>query len=138
MQSALKKAFRSTIFLKAVATILGFLFWSLLSESFNSSRWITIPVRIYNTAANMTVEAPQTVQVEIKGRRTYLKKIDAQPLTVNIDAQHLADGPQNLEIRAEQLSLPRTLAVGQTIPHTLTIIVTRVIPHETTPVQAEV
>lgn len=130
MQSALIKAFRSTIFLKAVALILGFLFWSVLSESFNSSRWILVPIHFYNKAPNITIDAPHVVQVEIKGRRTYLKKIDTQALVINIDAQRLADGPQNLEIRSEHLCLPRTLAVGQTIPHALTIHITRVIPHE--------
>lgn len=124
MNIKLKHAFSSTIFLKAVSLVIGFLFWSILSQSFTTNRWVTIPVAYYNKGTEK-IEAADTVKVELKGRRSHLKNIDESTLSLHIDAQNLKPGPNTIEVTPENLFLPATIGVGEIIPHNITIHVSQ-------------
>lgn len=123
MNPRVKDALRSTMFLKAMALIIGFLFWNIMSESFTASRWFTVPVCFYNKT-DALIQAPETVMVEIHGKRSHIRALDPATIAVHIDAQTLAEGPQHLFITRDLLLLPPTIAVQETIPHTLFIQVT--------------
>lgn len=123
MNISTKPLFTSTIFLKAASLIIGFLFWSLLSDSFTATRWITVPVCFYNTQ-NQKISCDETIKVELKGKRLHLKNLNANVLALHIDAQNLQSGPQSLMVTADHLLLPHTITVGETIPHTLMITLT--------------
>ena len=120
-----KHALSSTIFLKAVSLIMGFLFWSVLSNSFTSYIWVTVPVAFYNRG-DEKIEATEKVTVELKGKRSHLKNLDTAALSLHVDAQSLKPGPNSIEVVPDLLFLPATITVGETVPHTLMIYVTGV------------
>ncbi len=123
MNVKVKHAVTSTIFLKAVSLVIGFLFWSILSESFTAYKWVTIPVAFYNKG-NELIESTEKISVELRGKRSHLKNLDSSALSLHIDAQTLKPGPNTIEVTPDQLFLPATIAVGETIPHSITIHVT--------------
>lgn len=120
-------ALRSTLFLKAVALILGFLFWNVLSDSFLGSYWVTMPLAFYNRTSEK-IEAPEKIRVELKGKRSHLKNLDTSSLALHIDVQTLSQGPQTLEITSDLLFLPATISVGESVPCPLIIFVTKGTP----------
>lgn len=120
MNISSKPIVTSTIFLKATSLIIGFLFWSLLSDSFTASTWVTVPVCFYN-ATNQKIACEETIKVELKGKRAHLRNIKTEALAVHIDAQQFRAGPHSIMVTSEQLLLPPTIAVGETIPHVLMI-----------------
>lgn len=122
MNIALKQAFTSTIFLKAVSLIIGFLFWLILSDSFTSYTWVTVPVAFYNTE-QLEVKAPENVRVELKGRRSHLKNLDTKALAIHLNAKRLKEGPNSIEVTPDLLFLPSTIGVGEIIPHNITVTV---------------
>lgn len=120
MNTTLKRSFISKIFLKAAALILGFLFWSIMSDSFIATRWVTVPVCFYNIKRE-TLKAPETILVELRGKRAHLKHLDSTSIAVHIDAQTLNTGVNTLQVDTRALLLPPSIAVGDTIPHVLSI-----------------
>lgn len=123
MNPRIKEALRSTMFLKVMALIIGFLFWNVISESFTTSRWYTVPVCFYNKT-DQAIQAPETVLVELHGKRSHIRALEASTLALHIDARTLMQGPQHLIVSHDLLMLPPTIAVHDTIPHTLYITAT--------------
>ena len=113
-----KPILTNTIVLKVMALIIGFLFWSIVSDSFTASRWVTVPVCFYNTK-KYKIQAPETMRLELKGRKSHLRTIDIGRLAVHIDLQTLHKGPQSIVVTPHHLLLADTIHIGLTIPHTL-------------------
>ncbi len=124
MNTKLNSAFISPLFLKAASLIIGFLFWSILSDSFISSRWVTVPIAFYNKG-DEKITSPEHIQVELRGKRSFLKNLDSSVLTLHLDAQILKPGPNSIEVTPDQLFLPSTLFVGETIPHNVIVHIER-------------
>ncbi len=123
MNPRIKEALRSTMFLKAMALIIGFMFWNVISESFTASRWFTVPVCFYNKT-NQKIDSPETVMIELHGKRIHLRALDPATIAAHIDVNTLTPGPQRLTISRDMLLMPSTITVHETIPHTLFITVT--------------
>lgn len=128
MNPRIKEAVRSTMFLKAMALIIGFLFWNIISESFTASRWFTVPVCFYNLS-DRNIEAPETVMVELHGKRAHIRAIDSSKLAAHIDASMLDAGPHQIIVTRDTLLLPPTIAVHASIPHMMLVTVAK--PTET-------
>ena len=120
MNVKVKSALTSTIFLKAVSVVIGFMFWSIVSDSFTSYKWVTVPIAFYNKK-DQNIVSPNTIKVELKGRKIHLKNIDKSALSLHIDAQTLKPGPNCIEVTPDLLFLPSTVAIGETVPHNITI-----------------
>ncbi len=75
MNVKVKHAVTSTIFLKAVSLVIGFLFWSILSESFTAYKWVTIPVAFYNKG-NELIESTEKISIELRGKSEKKRKGD--------------------------------------------------------------
>jgi hypothetical protein len=118
----LKNAFTGTIFLKAAALIIGFLFWTIIGDSFQNHVWIKVPIAFYN-GGQKKIAAPATIAVELRGKRNHLRQIDTSTLAVHIDANRLKVGPNHIPLTADLLFLPSTLQVGDSIPTNLLIMV---------------
>lgn len=118
----IKEAVRSSMFLKAMALIIGFLFWNIISESFTASRWFTVPICFYNKTDRI-MQAPETVMVELHGKRAHIRAIDASTLAVHIDASLLDVGPHQIIVTRDTLLLPPTIAVHTSIPHMMLVTV---------------
>ena len=130
MNTYLRHALTSSLFLKALSLILGFLFWSILSDSFTGHRWISVPIAFYNVNTEKIACSAETIKVQLKGKRTHLKNLDTCSMALHIDAQSLKTGPQLADITADQFFLPATISIGETMPHAITVTVTRSLSEE--------
>ncbi len=120
-----RSAFRSPIFLKVSSLILGFLLWSTVSELFTRSLWVAVPLSFYNTNEGTKISAPETVNIELSGKRSHMKQIDKKTLALHIDAQSLQLGENHLTITREQLLMPPSISVATVIPQKVVVQVTQ-------------
>ncbi len=119
----LRSTVTSSIFLKATSLILGFLLWSTISNLFPRSIWIEVPVCFYNTGS-YKMRAPETINVELTGKRAYIKQINKDTIALHIDAQSLHSGDNLLTITQEMLLLPAAISVATVIPHKVIVHLT--------------
>jgi len=95
--------------LKAIALILGYSFWYILSNGQTISVWLEVPLSFYAVPEHLILHAPDTIAINIAGKRTDLYNLDQNQLAVHIDANRLLIGSNNLSITAETLFLPETI-----------------------------
>ena len=119
----LRSTLTSPLFLKATSLILGFLLWSTVSDLFPRRMWLTVPVCFYNTGLNR-VSAPETINIELTGKRAHIKQINKDSLALHIDAASLRQGDNHLTITRDQLLLPPTISVTTVIPHKVIVHLT--------------
>jgi hypothetical protein len=124
MAISLKRTLLSNTLLKVLALILGYTLWSILGETFPTTRWFKVPLCFYNTQPTKSVTAPETLWVQLKGRRSALNTLDSTNLAVHVDAQHLKVGPNGLALTAEHLLLPSPIALQEYTPQNILITVT--------------
>ncbi len=122
-----RTAFTSPIFLKVSSLILGFLLWSSVSELFPRTLWVAVPISFYNKDLR-AISAPESVHIELSGKRSHIKRIDTHNLAVHIDAQTLHTGDNHLAITHEQLLMPPSITVATIIPQKVVVQVTQVPP----------
>ena len=116
----LRSTLTSSLFLKVSSLILGFGLWSIMNDLFTQSKWFTIPVCFYNTESHH-IKAPETVTLELTGKRAHLKRISSDTLAVHVDAKSLQQGDNLLRITHDLLLLPQTLAVTTVIPQSVIV-----------------
>ncbi|MBA3752196.1 hypothetical protein H0X06_05410 [Candidatus Dependentiae bacterium] len=117
-----KQAVTSTFFLKATSLIIGFLLWSVISDSFTATMWVKAPLCFYNKI-DQKITSSESLLVELKAKRSYLRNLDKQSLAIHVDSQKLQPGPNTLQITSDLLFLPPTIKVGEIVPHNILITV---------------
>jgi len=105
----LKKILCSNVPLKAIALILGYSFWHILGHGHTINIWLEMPLSFYEIPKNLTLHAPNTVAINLAGKRSDLYNLDKNKLAVHINAHKLFPGYNNLSITAETLFLPDTI-----------------------------
>jgi hypothetical protein len=123
MYISVKNTLTSNICLKAAALIIGYALWSIIGETFPTTRWFSVPVYFYNIEQTRGLKAPETLWVQLKGKRSFLNFIDKEKLGIHIDAHDLKPGLNTLNLTAEHLLLPPALALSHYIPHNIIITV---------------
>jgi YbbR domain-containing protein len=126
MQVNIGKAFLSERFLKIASLLIGYLLWVALSDSHVSARWIEVPISFYDKPSHMLIEAPETVHVELKGRRSALYNLEKSQLAIHINAQELAEGPQSCIINQQTMLLPSFITVNNYKPGNIILNVKKI------------
>ncbi|HEB41563.1 MAG TPA: hypothetical protein ENI08_00915 [Candidatus Dependentiae bacterium] len=129
----LKKTLYSNAPLKAIALILGYSFWYILSHGHTTAIWLDVPLSFYAIPPHLILHAPDTVAINLAGKRTDLYNLDKNQLAVHVDAHELFPGYNNLSITAETLFLPDTIKLVHYKPSNILIEV-----QEKTEVQEEI
>jgi len=117
----LKKILYSNAPLKAIALMLGYSFWYILSHGHTATVWLDVPLSFYATPSHLSLHAPDTIAVNLAGKRTDLYNLDKNQLAVHIDAHKLSPGHNNLSITAETLFLPETIKLVHYKPSNILI-----------------
>lgn len=112
----LKKTLLNNAVLKAVSLIFGYTLWFVLSNAYTTSVWLEVPVCFYDTPEHVIVDAPETVKINLVGKRTDLRNLDMQHLAVHINGTRLKTGHQQLTVNHETLLLPHTINILHTKP----------------------
>jgi hypothetical protein len=126
MKLPLKKILFSNIILKAQSLIIGYTLWSILSASVPTTIWTEVPLSFYNESDQQTINAPETVKVNLRGNRSDLQTIDSKTLALHINAQALSIGPNSITISSRSLFLPETINVINYIPSNLVVTINEI------------
>lgn len=118
---SLKKTLHSNIFLKIVSILIGYFSWAYLSNNFQSSITLTLPLSFYNKTEKITIDAPEQIDIELKGKKNILKSIDTKSLCIIIDAQELKEGQQLYTIDQRNIFLPSEIIINNYKPYNLII-----------------
>ena len=121
MQSILKKTLTNNVQLKLFSLILGYLCWSIVSQSHIDDVWIDAPVCFYETADNQHIDAPETIKINLTGKRSALRAIDRKSTAVHIDTHNLTLGKHVIALSERNLLLPETVQVAGWAPTHLPI-----------------
>lgn len=121
---ALRTTLTSPLFLKATSLVIGFLLWSTINHLFTYSTWVTVPICFYNVEAKQ-IDAPESMNIELTGKRAHIRHINTEALAVHLDASLLTYGTHKLSINAKNLLLPPSISVTTVIPHHLIVTITR-------------
>lgn len=117
----IKHAIFSNIFLKSSALVIGYILWSILSEVYNTSVWLEVPLCFYNNITEAKITAPDSIKIQIKGKKNLLNYIDKDNLIAHIDTQGLKPGLNKVAITNENLFLSENILIANYVPNNLIV-----------------
>ncbi len=109
--------------LKIISFICGYMFWYLLSGAHTVTIWKKVPLCFYAVPSNWTINSPETVEIQLSGKRAQLYTLSHDNLAIHINAQNLQVGKQPITITNNKLFLPDTIKLVNCIPSNLFITV---------------
>lgn len=121
---SIKKALFSNVFLKTFSFIIGFILWTILNDIIITKKWFTAPLYFYNERPNVQIDAPTSIEIELKGKKSILSKIKQEELGIHIDLVTLNSGTNPYTISKRNLLLPPSLQLTDYKPRNLQIILT--------------
>jgi hypothetical protein len=120
MTHNLKKALTSNISLKLFSVILGYGTWYLLGYVHTITIEKTVPLSFYGVQER-TILAPETIKLQLAGKRAYLRDLETAELAIHIDGQTLKAGKNNITISNEELFLPNSIKLVHYTPTTIAV-----------------
>ncbi len=123
MEVSIKEILSSNIILKISSLIIGFLLWHLLSQSQYYTMQLDIPLSFYSVDKQYSIEAPETINITLSGKRSHLSVIDMNNLAIHIDGQQLHLEQNMIAIDTQHLFLPKTIKLLHYSPSTIVITV---------------
>ncbi len=127
MQELLKKHLFNNASIKALSFIFGFLVWVLLSQSYQTTLWLKVPLCFYNQQGK-TIQAPEMISVQLQGTRADLLLLDLKQLAVHVDAHQLTQPIQSVAINSHNLFLPDSIKLVHYTPSNITITLQSIVP----------
>lgn len=112
---------KSNIFLKFTSFITALLLWNMLNNFISSTMWISAPLCFYNMKKNFTIEAPEIISIQLKGKKSIIDQIKNEQIAVHINAQNLNFGINPYIITSENLLLPPSISLIDYKPRKLLI-----------------
>ena len=106
MQLNLKTELFNNVTLKVLSCLLGYAIWVTIGQSHSTSMQVAVPLCFYAMPENYAVNAPETVTIELRGKRGDLRNIDTQALALHIQADDLQEGPNQIPMSTARLFLP--------------------------------
>jgi hypothetical protein len=120
MQLNLKNILLNNNSLKLLSLFFGFGLWYILSQPQHVHVNITTPVCFYNSATRK-IEAPESIDLELVGKRSDIKRLSRKNLALHLDAQQLHEGEQHIIINEQHLFLPASIKLVNCTPSHLII-----------------
>lgn len=116
-----KKILLTNSVYKIIALIAGTSIWWMLGQTVGSSRWVTVPLAFYNSSTHQ-ITGPDTIQVQLAGRRSDLYALDTQQLALHIDRSRIKDGSNKITVSSESLLLPDQINIKASRPSNVTLV----------------
>ncbi len=121
MQLNLKNILLNNNSLKLFSLFFGFGLWYILSQPQHVHINIAVPVCFYNTLATKKIEAPESIDLELAGKRSDIKRLSHKNVALHLDAQQLHEGEHHIIINEQHLFLPASIKLVNCIPSHLII-----------------
>lgn len=122
LHQSLKQLLRNAN-LKCTALILGYTFWYFFSAMHWHKISLTVPINIHTIASDTTIKAPESITIELAGKRAALRFLDRSPLSLRLCAEQLALGPNKIVVSPANLFLPDTVQLTNYYPSNLIVTV---------------
>lgn len=123
MIALLKKAVLNNLTIKIFSLIIGYCLWTFLGSIYLQTNTIHVPVCFYNVPNNREVTAqPETIAIQIRGKRADLKW--CSDLALHVNAESFALGQHTVAPSEEQLFLPKTVTMVYYKPLAINLAVT--------------
>lgn len=106
---------------KLLSLVIGYHIWIIVSTHVPAYRWLEVPVCFYHTTPETTWEAPESILVQLAGKRTYLCNLDTTSLAIHIDTRTLTSDHNRLILSNYELLLPSHLHVVDWKPSNIII-----------------
>lgn len=119
----LKNLFFNSTVLKIVCLLCGYSFWYIASFNAVITAQITIPLSFIGTTHNYTIDAPETITIILKGKRSDLYALDTHTLAAHINIDNFNPGKHGVIITEQHLFLPNTITLVRYIPSNLCITI---------------
>lgn len=120
MQSILKTKYA----IKVTSLIFGFIFWAMLSNNHTTQLTLDVPLCFFGTSTTKDIDAPETITLQLSGKRSDLYRLDREHVALHVDSDELSPGHHLLEITPEKLFLPQTIKLVNWRPLNPVIIIT--------------
>lgn len=117
----LKNLFFNNTALKIICLLCGYSFWYIASFNTVITAQITIPLSFISTTDNYTIDAPETITIVIRGKRSDLYTLDTNTLAAHVNVDNYPAGKHGLIITEHHLFLPNTITLVRYIPSNLCI-----------------
>ncbi len=117
----LKNLFFNNTMLKIICLLCGYSFWYIASFDTVITTHITIPLSFISTTNNYTINAPETITITLKGKRSDLYTLDTQTLAAHINIDNYPSGKHDIIITEYHLFLPNTITLVRYTPSNLCI-----------------
>lgn len=125
MKNLLKRALLNNVQIKLFSIFFGYVCWSIVNQSHTDDMWIDVPVCFDQAIENLHIQSPETVKINLSGRRSDLRAIDINSSAVHIDTRDLKDGKNIIALSERKVLLPETIQVIGWIPTHLKIEMTK-------------
>ena len=111
MKLKLKQHIQSNATLKVVSLIIGYGLWNILSASHAHTISIDAPICFYHESKLHSIDAPESIAIQLQGKKNILRNINKTTIALHIDASRLHHGPNPLIVDRSTLFLPETINV---------------------------
>ena len=123
---ALKNLFLTNAPLVIISLFLGYSFWYIASYDQIITLQLNVPLCFAGTVDNYTLEAPEKIDVTLKGKRVDIYALDKEALAAHINTSKLLPGKHGILLTEQHLFLPKNVALVQYKPTNLTITVSEI------------
>ena len=118
------------IILKVVSLIFGCAFWYMFMQHQVGFHQFSVPVCFHDVPEDISIEAPELIDIIIRGKQSELKKLKKTPLAFHVDAHQLKKGKNNIHLSKKYLFLPEQFRLLNHSPSTILVYVNK--KHEPT------
>jgi len=109
--------------LKILSIVLAIILWAYVTGRENTEENFEVRVEIYNVPAGLTVmgEMVSNVNVRVRGPKLRMQTLNQQSLKAYVDLANAGEGKQVIELKPENLVVPKYLKVLKIQPKELTV-----------------
>lgn len=121
MRLSFKKIVSNNLLVKIVSFVFGYCLWTLISNAHLHTLDVEVPLCFFNQPAILVLQAPETVQLQLCGKRNSLRSINTKTLALHVDASQLHVGENPIVLESESLFLPKTIKLVHYTPANLVV-----------------
>ncbi len=119
----IKRAYSENIGLKLLSLFIAVVLWTLASGERDTEWAYLVPLKITNRPDTLVItnNVPEFLDVRVQGVKSFMMNIEAQELTVELDASDLKTGNNLFPVTPGQIRIPRGAKVTRINPSYITL-----------------
>jgi hypothetical protein len=119
----LKNLFCSNALLKIICLLLGYSFWYIASFDHVVTIQVNVPLCFTATADNYRINAPEAIDITIKGKRADMYALEKESLAAHININNLVPGNHGIILTEQHLFLPKSITLVNYKPANLSLTI---------------